>query len=269
MSYENILFEKKDSVAVITLNRPERMNAWNAIMASEISASLKAANDDDEVRAIVITGAGKAFCAGADLQKGGDTFAGRSDTGARPGETDSAYHPYHVNKPVIAAMNGSAVGVGMTYPLLCDIRLVAEDAKLGFVFTRRGMLPELASHLLLQRVTNFSQAADLLLSGRIFSGAEAADLGVVSKALPKEKVLPAAMEIASDFVNTAPASVAITKRLLWEGLDSNMKTMLKREGPLFAWTGNQLDAKEGVMSFIEKRQPNWKLSASTDLPDFL
>lgn len=269
MSYEAILFEKKDAVAVITLNRPERMNAWNATMAAELSKSLKMANDDDEVRAIVITGAGRAFCAGADLQKGGETFAGRSETGSRPGVSDPAYHPYHVNKPVIAAMNGSAVGVGITYPLLCDIRLVAEDAKLGFVFTRRGMMPELASHLLLQRVTNFSQAADLLLSGRIFSGTEAAQLGVVSRALPKEEVLPAAIEIASDYVNTAPASVAITKRLLWEGLDSSMKAMLEREGPLFAWAGNQLDAKEGVAAFIEKRQPEWKLSASTDLPDIL
>jgi len=269
MSYETILYDVRDNVATVTLNRPDRMNAWNGTMAAELSAALTAANEDDEVRAVVITGAGRAFCAGADLERGGDTFAGRDESGGRPQQDAPAVHPNQIGKPVIAAINGHAVGVGMTYPMLCDIRIAAEDAKMGFVFTRRGMIPELASHLVVQRVAGFSTAADLLMSGRIFMGEEAAQLGIASKALPAGEVLDHALEIARDYVNAAPVSVAITKRLLWEGLDSNVKEMRKREGPLFAWAGNQPDAKEGIRSFVEKRQPEWTLSAARDLPEML
>ena len=238
------------------------MNAWNQTMAGELSEALETADNDNQVRAIVVTGAGRAFCAGADLQRGGDTFAGREQRAPR----EKPFYPYEVAKPVIAAINGAAVGVGMTYPLLCDVRIVAEDAKMGFVFTRRGMIPELASHLLLQRVVGFSNAADLLMSGRIILGVEAKELGLASKALPKDEVLDAAKSIAADYANAAPASVAITKKLLWEGLSSGMPDMLKRENKLFAWAGNQPDAKEGVTSFVEKRVPDWKLTAQ-DAPD--
>ncbi len=267
-SYTAIQYELRGATALITLNRPERMNAWNQDMASELSASLKHANADDAVRAVVITGAGRAFCAGADLQRGGDTFSGRSEQDSAqdsPPRSAEVTYPYSIDKPVIAAINGAAVGVGLTYPLLCDIRIAAADAKLGFVFTRRGMIPELASHLLLQRVTGFSNAADLLMSGRIFLGAEAAELGLVSKSLPKEEVLDAALELAADYENTAPASVGITKRLLWKGLSANMSDMLREENKLFAWAGNQADAKEGVLSFTEKRKPDWKMSVQ-DIP---
>ncbi|HIG41976.1 MAG: enoyl-CoA hydratase-related protein [bacterium] len=275
LTLKTVLYEVTDSVALVTLNRPERMNAWNSTVASELSLALRYANEDDGVRAVVITGAGRAFCAGADLEKGGDTFSGRSDDGSRAAISENVgrdvtnVHPYEINKPVIAAINGAAVGVGMTYPMLCDIRIAAEDAKMGFVFTRRGMIPELASHLLVQRVAGFSNAADLLLSGRIFLGTEAEELGIVSKALPRDEVLNYAMDKAADYVNAAPASVAITKKLLWQGLDSSMSTMLKKEGPLFAWVGNQADAKEGILSFVEKRTPEWSLSAVNDLPDSL
>lgn len=275
LTLKTVLYEVTDSVALVTLNRPERMNAWNSTVASELSLALREANEDDGVRAVVITGAGRAFCAGADLEKGGDTFSGRSDDGSRADDSENVgrdvtnVHPYEINKPVIAAINGAAVGVGMTYPMLCDIRIAAEDAKMGFVFTRRGMIPELASHLLVQRVAGFSNAADLLLSGRIFLGREAEELGIVSKALPRDEVLNYALDKAADYVNAAPASVAITKKLLWQGLDSSMSAMLKKEGPLFAWAGNQADAKEGILSFVEKRTPKWSLSAVKDLPDGL
>lgn len=266
MGFETILYERDGATAVVTLNRPEKMNAWNAQVAAELSGALREANDDDTVRAVVLTGAGRAFCAGADLERGGDTFAGReSGDGSDEGRSLENLHPYEIGKPVIAAINGPAVGVGMTYPMLCDIRIAAENAKMGFVFTRRGMIPELASHLLVQRVAGFSAAADLLLSGRIFLGSEAASLGLVSEALPADKVLDAALAKAADYVNTAPASVAITKKLLWEGLSSSMNDMLKREGPLFAWAGNQPDAREGVVSFVEKRTPEWQGSAR-DVP---
>ena len=269
MSYETLLYEVSEHVATITFNRPEKMNTWNAQVASELSEAMLKANTDDEVRAIVLTGAGRAFCAGADLEGGGDTFANRDEDGARQsdeGRNTRNVYPNEIDKPVIAAINGAAVGVGMTYPMLCDIRLACEGTKMGFVFTRRGMMPELAAHLIVQRVAGLSNAADILLSGRIFTSEEALDMGIVSKVFPKDQLLDAAHEMARDYANTAPASVAITKHLLWQGLDSSPKQMMEAEGPSFAWLGNQSDAKEGIMSFLEKRAPAWELSAQ-DVPD--
>jgi enoyl-CoA hydratase/carnithine racemase len=273
---ECIIYEVEDKVATITLNRPDRMNAWNAQMAGELNEAMVLSDEDDGVRAVVLTGAGRAFCAGADLGGGGATFGGRDErTGARePRETREpraaprVLHPWQVRKPVIAAINGHAIGVGITYPMLCDVRFVAEDAKLCFAFVRRGVIPELASHVIVARVAGLSNAADLLLSGRTFRGSEAAELGLATKALPADEVLPAALELARDIaVNAAPASVAIAKRLLWDGLTMSVPEMLAKEGPLFAWAGNQPDAREGVVSFLEKRDPQWKLSATKDLPN--
>ena len=269
MSYETLLYEVSEHVATITFNRPEKMNTWNAQVASELSEAMLKANTDDEVRAIVLTGAGRALCAGADLEGGGDTFANRDENGGRQsdeGRNTRNVYPNEIDKPVIAAINGGAVGVGMTYPMLCDIRLASEGAKMGFVFTRRGMMPELAAHLIVQRVAGLSNAADILLSGRIFTSEEALEMGIVSKVFPKDQLLNAAHEMAKDYANTAPASVAITKHLLWQGLDSSPKKMMEAEGPSFAWLGNQPDAKEGIMSFLEKRAPAWELSAQ-DVPD--
>ena len=269
MSYETLLYEVSEHVATITFNRPEKMNTWNAQVASELSEAMLKANTDDEVRAVVLTGAGRAFCAGADLEGGSDTFANREESGGRKsdeGRNTRNVYPNEIDKPVIAAINGAAVGVGMTYPMLCDIRLASEGAKMGFVFTRRGMMPELAAHLIVQRVAGLSNAADILLSGRIFTAEEALEMGIVSKVFPKDQLLDAAHEMAKDYANTAPASVAITKHLLWQGLDSSPKKMMEAEGPSFAWLGNQPDAKEGIMSFLEKRAPAWELSAQ-DVPD--
>ena len=269
MSYETLLYEISEHVATITFNRPEKMNTWNAQVASELSEAMLKANTDDEVRAVVLTGAGRAFCAGADLEGGSDTFANREESGGRKsdeGRNTRNVYPNEIDKPVIAAINGAAVGIGMTYPMLCDIRLACEGAKMGFVFTRRGMMPELAAHLIVQRVAGLSNAADILLSGRIFTSEEALEMGIVSKVFPKDQLLDAAHEMAKDYANTAPASVAITKHLLWQGLDSSPKKMMEAEGPSFAWLGNQPDAKEGIMSFLEKRAPAWELSAQ-DVPD--
>ena len=264
MSYETILVSVEDRVATITLNRPERMNAWTGQLAAEVSAALRAANDDDGVRAVVITGAGRAFCAGADLGGGGGTFAGRE--GRRAPEQPPIL-PYEIDKPVIAAINGAAVGVGITYPMMCDVRIVAEDAKIQFAFVRRGVIPELASHVIVARVAGLSNAADLLLSGRMILGREAAAMGLASESLPRDQVLPRALERAKDIAaNTAPVSVAIAKRLLWEGLTSSVQQMREREGKLFTWAGNQPDSKEGVLSFLEKRAPSWKLSTKRDTP---
>ena len=270
MAYETILLDIKDGVATITLNRPERMNAWTGEMANELSDALGACNANDEVRAIVLTGAGKAFCAGADLRGRGDTFSGREGRDEARTRRRNNLQPWQLDKPVIAAINGHAIGVGLTYPMLCDIRIVAEDAKLQFAFVRRGILPELASHVIVARVAGFSNAADVLLSGRMLSGREAADLGLATEALPADEVLPAAQARARDIaMNAAPMSVAIAKHLLWEGITSSVPEMLKREAELFAWIGNQPDAREGVVSFLEKRPPQWKLSVSRDLPEQL
>jgi enoyl-CoA hydratase/carnithine racemase len=269
-----VLYDVQDHVALVTLHRPERLNAWTQGIADGLSDALEEAQADDTVRAIVITGAGRAFCAGADLQGGGDTFAGRTDDGSRPPESDPGstrrnVYPYQIHKPVIAAIQGAAVGVGLTYPMLCDQRIVAESAKLGFVFTRRGMIPELAAHLIVARVAGFSNAADLLMSGRIFTGAEAVRLGLASEALPSDQVLDRALSRAGEYVLTAPTSVAITKRLLWECLDSDVAGTMQREGPLFAWAGNQPDAREGIASFVEKRPPRWTGSVARNLPEAL
>lgn len=265
MSFETLLYEVRDHAALVTFNRPEKLNTWNATVAAELSQALQAAEADDAVRAIVLTGAGRAFCAGADLERGARTFAGR-ESGA--GRSQRNVHPYEIDKPVIAAINGPAVGVGMTYPMLCDIRLAAENARMGFVFTRRGMMPELAAHLIVQRVAGFSNAADVLLSGRIFTADEALSMDLVSRVLPVDDLVGAALEMANDYVNAAPASVAITKRLLWKGLDATPAEMMRAEGKPFAWLGDQADAREGIVSFLEKRAPQWSLSVR-DIPEGL
>ena len=271
MTYETILLDVKDEVATITLNRPERLNAWSTEMAAELSEALTACNERDEVRAVVITGAGRAFCAGADLGKGGDSFASSEEEREEQQRAlQNEVFPWMIDKPVIAAINGHAVGIGITYSMMCDIRFVAEDAKIQFAFVRRGVIPELASNVTVARVAGLSNAADLLLSGRLILGREAAALGLATQALPADQVLETALERAREIaVNAAPVSVAIAKRLIWEGINTSVAEMKKREDALFAWAGNQVDATEGVDSFLEKRAPEWKLSVARDKPDLL
>ncbi len=268
MAYDTILLDVKDQVATITLNRPQRMNAWTGRMAAELGDAMAACNENDDVRAVVLTGAGRAFCAGADMGGGKGTFGNFEQRNREQAEKRPGLLPWQLDKPVIAAINGHAIGVGITYPMTCDIRFVAEDAKIQFAFVRRGVIPELASHVIVARVAGLSNAADLLFSGRIIRGSEAADLGLATAALPAKDVLPAALERARDIaVNAAPVSVAISTRLLWEGVTSSVPEMQQRELPLFTWTGNQADSREGVMAFLEKRTPEWKLSVARDKPD--
>jgi enoyl-CoA hydratase/carnithine racemase len=270
-SYQHILFGVEDGVATITLNRPDRMNAFHFPLGAELEQAYARCDEDDAVRAVVLTGAGKAFCAGADMGGGGKTFddveGGRR--AARSGARVRRLQAWQVRKPVVAAIHGHAVGVGLTLAMQCDLRIVARDAKLAFAFVRRGVIPELGSHAILPRVIGFSRAADLLLSGRTFSGEEAAALGVASEALPAAEVVPRAREWARDVArNAAPASVAIAKRLLWEGMTETPAETMAKEAPLLAWAGKQADAAEGVRAFLERRPPEWKLRASTDLPDW-
>ncbi|MCU1374299.1 MAG: Enoyl-CoA hydratase/isomerase [Actinomycetia bacterium] len=266
-TYETIRCDVTDGVATVTLDRPDRRNAWTPQMASETNDAFRRLDADDDVRVVVVTGAGTSFCSGADLG-GSDAFA--SDDGYRdPLYWRELVAPWSMRKPVVAAVNGNAVGVGLTFALQCDLRFVAADAKLAFSFVRRGVLPELASHVILPRLVGVERAADLLLSGRTFSGTEAAAMGLALEALPADDVLPAACSWARDVAtNAAPVSVALSKRLLWEGLTSSVAEMVRREQELLPWICNQPDAVEGVTAFFEKRPPQWTLGASRDLPQW-
>ena len=269
--YEHILFAVEDGVATITLNRPEKMNAYHFALGAELSTAYARCDADDAIRAVILTGAGKAFCAGADMSGGKKTFddVDASRRAASSGSQARGLAAFQVRKPVVAAINGHAVGVGLTLAMQCDLRIVASEAKLAFAFVRRGIIPELGSHSILPRVIGFSRAADLLLSGRTFRGEEAAVLGLASEALAAKDVVPRAREWARDVaVNAAPASVAIAKRLLWEGVTETPAQTIAKERPLLDWVGKQADAAEGVRSFLERRLPEWKLSASTDLPEW-
>ena len=259
MTYETVRYEVADGVATVTLDRPEHLNSWTAQLGAELGDAMAEADEDDDVRAVVVTGAGRAFCAGADLSGGG--FAGGEAPKTR------VRWPFQVRKPVIAAINGHAVGVGITYPMMCDIRYVAEDAKLSFAFVRRGAIPELASHAIVPRVAGFSVAAELLLSGRTFLGSEAAALGLATKAMPAAEVLPAATALARDIAeNTAPVSVAVSKRLLWDAMDKSVADVTALENRLFAKVIALPDAGEGIAAFVEKRPPVWSGRISRDLP---
>lgn len=261
MNLDTVLYIVSDGVALVTLNRPESMNAWTPQLSDDLSLAMGAADADDAVRAVVVTGAGRAFCAGADLSGGESGFLG-----GRPGEDERPRRmPHQVRKPVIAAINGHAVGVGITYPMLCDIRIASESAKIQYAMVRRGILPELGSHALLPRVIGFSRAADLLLTGRMILGSEAAALGLVSEALPAEEVLPAAMAVARDIaVNVAPVSAAVAKQLMWQGLNLSVDEMIAAEGRLIPRMSAMPDSIEGVKAFFEKRIPEWSLSVSAE-----
>lgn len=263
MNYEHVTYAVVDQIAVVTLNRPEMLNAMTARMGVELDNAMARSDGDDDVRAIVVTGAGRAFCAGADLGSGAKVGEGWGD--APTGVARKL--PMAVRKPVIAAINGPAVGVGMSWPMQADIRYVAEDAKLAFSFVRRGVLPELASHVILAKVAGLSRAAELLLSGRMISGLEAVEYGIAAKAFPVAEVLPAAMELARDIAaNTAPVPVALSKRLLWEGIGVDLAAVRAREAELFDFTAATPDAIEGIQAFLEKRPPRWtgRLSAHLD-----
>ena len=263
MEFEQINLEIRGAVAVLTLNRPEKLNAWTATMSRELSDAMYQCDANDDIRAIAITGAGRAFCAGADISGGPGGF---SPTEYRELSRDTLW-PYMVCKPVIAAINGAAVGVGITYPLLADVRFVAEDAKIGFIMTRRGILPELGSHLTVAQVVGFSNAADLLLSGRMLTGREAVEMGLANACVPKDQVLDTAMEYAQDIAdNTGPVSVALAKKLLWEGLADRIPSVMETESTIIRWMSQSADAKEGVKAFFEKRQPQWKMSPTKDIP---
>jgi enoyl-CoA hydratase/carnithine racemase len=277
MDFSEIRYEVADSVLTITLNRPDRLNAFTQTMMSELIEAFDAADADDDVRAVIVTGEGRGFCAGADLGGGGETFDWRArgnggEGGAnipRDGGGRVSLRIFESTKPVIAAINGPAVGVGITMTLPMDVRLVAEGAKIGFVFARRGIVPEAASSWFLPRLVGISQAMEWVATGRVFDAQEALRGGLVRSVHAPDELLGAANALAREIAdNTSAMSVAVARRMLW--------TMLGAEHPMEAHRadsramfhrGQSADAREGVTSFLEKRPAQFSDRVSQGLPD--
>lgn len=252
-----VLFDVRDGVATITLNRPEVRNAFGAGMGEALDDAYRRCDEDDGIRAVVLTGTPPAFCAGADMATGGDTFRTRDESTFSAAAV--AFPAWQVRKPVIAAVNGHAIGVGFTITLHCDIRFFAADAKYGIVQARRGVMGDGYSHWTLPRIAGQAAAAEILLSGRMFDGHEAKDLGVCSRVLPNDEVLPAALELARDIAtNTAPLSVSYSKQLLWDTWGLSPAEVEARETEAHHHLMGHPDAKEGVVAFLEKRAPRWR-----------
>lgn len=273
MEFEEIRYELADGVLTITLNRPDRLNAFTPTMGRELIEAFDRADADDEVRAIVVTGEGRGFCAGADLAAGGETFDWRdrqeADEVPRDGGGQVTLRIFDLTKPVIAAINGPAVGVGITMTLPMDIRVAAEGAKIGFVFTRRGIVPEACSSWFLPRIVGISKAMEWVASGRVFTAEEAQSGGLVRSVHPQQEVLQAARELAREIAdNASPVSVAISRRLLWRMLGAGhpMEAHRADSRALFA-RGQSHDAREGVTSFLEKRPAEFTDRVSDGLPE--
>ena len=275
MSFETIRYEVEDGILTITLNRPEILNAFNQIMMAEMIEACDRADADDAVRAIIVTGAGRGFCAGADLTSGGNTFDAdaRSDreSGLQPdGGGRLTLRIYELKKPIIAAVNGPAVGVGVTMTLPMDIRIAADNAKFGFVFARRGIVPEACSSYFLPRVVGISQALEWCYKGSVFPAEEALAGGLVRSIHPQDQLLPAAREIAREIAdNTSAISVTLVRQMLWRmlGADHPMEAH-KIDSRGVYYTGRSPDAKEGVDAFLEKRPARFPGKVSEDLPEF-
>ncbi len=278
-TYTQILYDVTDGIATITLNRPEKMNAFTGTMMTELIEAFDAVDADDDVRAVIVTGQGeRAFCAGADLtpEGGGQVFADRgevdtlADERVRDGGGRLTLRIYECKKPVIGAINGAAVGVGVTMQLPMDIRLASEAARFGFVFARRGIVPEAASSWFLPRLVGMQQALEWCYTGRIFDAAEALRGGLVRSVHPGGELLAEARKLAREIAdNTAPVSIALTRQMLWRNaamphpmeahkIDSRAIYRRSRSG----------DAHEGITSFLEKRAPHYPDKVSTDMPDF-
>src|SRR5215216_2200645 len=275
MDYEQIRYEVDDHVLTITLNRPERLNAFTPTMKDELIAAFDQADADDEVRAVIVTGAGRGFCAGADLQSGGQTFdyraRGVDDEVPRDGGGQVVLRIFGCTKPVIAAINGPAVGVGATMTLPMDVRLASDRARMGFVFTRRGIVPEACSSWFLPRVVGISRAMEWVATGRVFDAAEALDGGLVRSVHAPDELLPAAYALAREIAdNTAPVSVALGRSLLWRmlGADHPLAAHRADSKAMFA-RGQSADAREGVQSFLEKRPAAFPDRVSDGLPEVL
>jgi enoyl-CoA hydratase/carnithine racemase len=286
MSYEHITYETDGAIATITLNRPEKLNAYTAIMGRELEDAFNHADHDDAVRVIIVTGAGRGFCAGADISGGASAFDTKSGNTAMfqstsPSNSSSSSEAagkakrvgfveaiFNCRKPSIAAFNGPAVGVGLTLALPMDIKIASSEARFGFIFARRGLVPEAGSAWFLPRLVGLNQALRWCLSGRVFGADEAKEGGLVSEVVAPERLLPRAREIAAEMIeNAAPVSLALTRQMLWgySGMAHPFELM-KIDGPLSLELGSGPDVKEGVSAFLEKRKPNFPGKVSKHMP---
>ena len=273
MEYEQIIFQTSDEVATITLNRPEHLNAYTWQMGMEVWDALMKVENDPNLRVTILTGAGRGFCAGADLSSGATALDGSN----RPRERDERTRReasmtrrfFLLMKPVIVAINGPTVGIGVTFILPFDIRIASESARIGIVFNRRGYLPEISCPWILPRIIGISRAAELMYTGRILNAQECLEYGLVSRVVPDDKLMDVARQIADEILLNAPVSVALTKAMLYQFItEPDAVKAEKINHRYFTWTGLQPDAREGVISFMQKRRPKWKLKVPGDMPDF-
>lgn len=268
-----VLLERDGEIAILRLHRPERLNAFTGQMCERLLAAMDEIDADDSVRAVVLTGSGRAFCAGADLAAGGDTFVLGGDpvTGDAPADQGGlvALRFYRSTKPIVAAINGPAAGVGVTMTLPADIRIASDTAKFGFVFTRRGLVPEACSSWFLPRIVGISTALEWALGGRMVSADEARERGLVRETVPAGQVLERAVELARELVGgTAPVSVALTRSLMWRMLGAQAPEVAHRADSLGIYLrGTSHDVREGVESFLAKRDPRFPDRVSAGLPD--
>lgn len=283
MTFEFIRYELADRIATITLARPDRLNAVNGAMVRELIAAFGQADQDDDVGAVIVTGEGRAFCAGADLSRGADSFvAPGSDTTTPTVEVDLSSEAvreaggrlalviFNLRKPVIAALNGAAAGLGATLVLPMDIRIAAEEARFGFVFARRGMVLETAASFFLPRIAGISKSLEWCMSGRMVDAAEALEQGLVSAVVARADLLPEARRLARDIIeNAAPVSVALVRQMLWRGLGMSHPMEAHRVESRGIYTRSRAaDAVEGVNAFLEKRLPDFPDRVSKDMPEF-
>ncbi|MHA1727211.1 MAG: enoyl-CoA hydratase-related protein [Promethearchaeota archaeon] len=275
MEYKQILFEVSDQIATLTLNRPEKLNAITWDMRDELWDAIMKIENNPDIRVTILTGAGRAFCAGADL--GAAAAKGSADDEDNPEwnkdkkefKKTMIERYFSLKKPVIVAYNGACVGVGVTMTLPFDIRIAAESARIGIVFSKRGIIPEIASPWILPRLIGISRAAELMFTGRIINAKEALEFGLVNRVVPDDKLMDTAKEIAQEIISNAPVSVALTKQMLYQFLGE--PDILKAEQinkQYFQWVTKQADTIEGVTSFFQKRKPKWKLKVPGDMPDF-
>jgi enoyl-CoA hydratase/carnithine racemase len=269
--FTQITYSVADRVATLTLSRPDQLNAFTVTMMREMVAAFDLADADDEVRAVIVTGAGRAFCAGADLSAGEKTFdhGADGDRVLRDGGGIVSLRIFESHKPVIGAINGAAVGVGVTMTLPMDVRLASTQARFGFVFARRGIVPEAASSWFLPRVVGISKALEWCCSGRVFDADEALHGGLVRSLHEPDDLLPAAMALATEIAdNTAPVSVALARRMMWRMLGAAHPMEAHRaDSRAMAARGRSADAHEGVTSFLEKRPPEFTDRVSVGIPD--
>ena len=273
MGYEQIDYDVEDRILTLTLKRPEKLNAYTPAMQRELLDAIDRADRDDDVRVVIVTGAGRAFCAGADLSGGGDTFDSSGLHGPeeyRDGGGLLTLRIFESKKPFIAAINGPAVGVGITMTLPMDVRIAGTNARMGFVFTRRGIVPEACSSWFLPRIVGIQQAAEWVCTGRVFDAQEALAGRLVSRVTAPEALIPAARSLAREIAdNTSAVSVALARQMIWRmlGADHPMEAHQVDSKAIFAM-GQSPDAAEGVTAFLDKRPARFPMRPSTDMPSF-